>query len=167
MRRLRKNRNGSAMVLAVVFLVVISASTLGIGYYLGTISQGTPPADHQKLVNSIIVTNIPYEIEGKAKFVSSSHEVALSSFEVGAPEAFSYNTPYKFSEWVYKVQGDTNAYMKIYGAANDDETYYIVIVSVSMHQLNVETPIEIHGAVDRTLNMEHPRFDFTMKILEG
>lgn len=169
MKKLGKNRCGVGSIVAVVVLLVMLVGSFVGGYVASSLmGSGFENPKHREIVNSIIVTNIPYQLDAKPKFISSSQEVPLSVFEEGDPASvpFAYNTPYDFSEYVWKVKGDTNAYMKIYGAAEDGETYYIVIVSVSMHKLNVATPIEIQGKIDHELTVEHPRFEFIMKLVD-
>lgn len=159
MRSMKRNKKGS-MVILVAFTLIGLVVSLGIGYYLGAASIGSRNSTHDEIAQNTHVINIPYEVQASVKFVGGSSAVPLSVFGEGAPEAFSYNTPYDYSEYVYKVQGDTNAYMKIYGAANDGKTYYGCIVSCSMHQLQVTLPT----GEEVILTGLAPRYDFTLSV---
>lgn len=158
-------RKGSSIAVIGVLLILVIAG-FSIGFFAGTVNtlgSLTPNKNHQIIAEALTIHNIPYQVDAVPKYVGGGNAVPLTSFGQGGPEAFSYNTPYDYSDYVYKVQKDTNAYVKIYGPANDGETYYVMFVSSSMHQLNVSYPISPYWQL---LTLDNPRFDLVMKVTD-
>ena len=116
-------------------LALILGGLLG---YVGHkwISQGTVPQYHAKIAGQIMVYDMDYNTTLTCVFIKASKTPMLSTSELFTPQVVEYD----LSEWGFYTGKEPNAYMNIWGPANDGKTFSIEISKMCSNTLKVSCP---------------------------
>lgn len=150
--------------MGVILLMSLIGGGVVAGFVLGRLNVGdAAPKDHAAIAAQIKGVNVAYNTNCKLEFVRSDNAVPLDVFQVQSATAadFTLNTKYQCSEWRFTINDDVIGYMKLYGPDENGNAYYLCIVSMSMHDLRIETPIETV-----TLTFSAPRYDTLLQLTQ-
>lgn len=163
MRKFGSNVRGNANLFTIgIFLLFVGVITVGgVMYYLGSKnSVGNPSSSHQRIIETFELKDEDLNLQGTLEFMGADSARMASTFnKVPVDEFILGNSTYAHSEWKFTIVGDPIAYMNIWGAGEDDETFYVEIMSFSGNTLSVDTPTG-----DYLLTKDEPRVDFLITL---
>lgn len=133
------SNRGSSSVAGAIILVLMFV----VGFLFGWVAykytaQGSIPELHDNLAKEITIYDMDYNTSLICVFLKSSKTPMMSSLESlqFTPKLVEYDV----SEWGWYIGRDPDAYMNIWGPANDGKTYLIEISKTSGNTLKVTCP---------------------------
>lgn len=157
----KKNTKGAGQIFALILMVGLMAIIGIAGFYVGNkVAFGYPSNEHKTIVENIHVVDLDANIQLSLEFIQSTNSKMLYIFGQGQAGQFNINADkYQLSEWRWKIGGDPDAYMNVWGAGEDGRTYYIEIGSFSGHRLQIDTPTG-----QKTLTPTDARYEFLVAL---
>lgn len=164
MKGFNRDGSGEASITAIiVVMLIVMLLTIGIlGFYLGSkTALGSPTKDHKFIVNEITMVDTTFAVQATIEFLHAGGSPILEVSPTTESEQFTVGTElYELSEWRWHIHGDPNAYMNIWGAGDDGQTFYIEIVSLSDNKLELSTPTGKY-----TLTPQKPNVEFLIILI--
>lgn len=160
MRDLKRDRYGQGVALAFLIIVFIVALS-GFSFYLGNRLSGTVPTKyHKAIAEQIFVFDSVTDTQMKTEFIKSSKAIMSSISEDYNTRFIAGNRTYVLSEWRFHTEGDVQAYMLIWGAGEDGQSFYVEIGTVTDNELQLNTP-----KGNFVLSSETPRIDMLIRLV--
>lgn len=125
------------MKIAPVILMLILVVVGGIGGFIyASQNPVTPPAEHQGIINTMIITDTVWNVQLTPKCVDSAG-IFWAKHQIVELDAFTEGREYYQSTWVWQRYGDTEMVMTIWGPGEDQTTCLIEIAKLAGNSFSI------------------------------